>query len=110
VGGRKESSAPVCCHSQFNALCFRKHNAFNFALLFNDTEDIIVSLMKERARRKGEREREDSVGISRTKAPKKKPPFLAVDQRTNRKKNETTAGSNSREFLINFFCNQYSKS
>ena len=42
--------------------------------------------MKERARRKGEREREDSVGISRKKAPKKKRPFLAVDQRTNRKK------------------------
>lgn len=55
--------------------------------------------MKERARRKGEREREDSVGISRKKAPKKKRPFLAVDQRTNRKKNETTAGSNSREFF-----------
>ena len=103
VGGRKESSAPVCCHSQFNALCFQKHNSFNFALLFSDTKDVIVSLMKERARRKGEREREDSVGISRKKAPKKKRSFLAVDQRTNRKKMRPQLGRILESFFKIYF-------
>ena len=103
VGGRKESSALVRCHSQFNALCFQKHNAFNFAFLFNDTKDVIVSLMKERARRKGEREREDSVGISRKKAPKKKRSFLAVDQRTNRKKMRPQLGRILESFFKIYF-------
>ena len=101
VGGRKVLRPSVV--TQFNALCFQKHNSFNFALLFNDTKDVIVSLMKERARRKGEREREDSVGISRKKAPKKKRSFLAVDQRTNRKKMRPQLGRILESFFKIYF-------
>lgn len=55
--------------------------------------------MKERARRKGEREGEDIVGISRKKSLEKE--ILSGGWSTNKpkKKNETTAGSNSREFF-----------
>ena len=59
--------------------------------------------MKERARRKGEREREDSVGISRKKAPKKKRFFLAVDQRTNRKKMRPQLGRILESFFQIYF-------